>query len=118
MGRDHRFARARPVPGLRGRHRIDPAARDEGRRFACTISCGLGVAILLCGDKVVRPLFARDGVRLPFVWILMGCLGGFEVLGLVGLVIGPVVLTLARELWQQRIRDAAATDATNGVSLA
>jgi predicted PurR-regulated permease PerM len=37
----------------------------------------------------------------------MGCLGGFEVLGLVGLVVGPVVLTLARELWQQRIRDLA-----------
>jgi hypothetical protein len=28
----------------------------------------------------------------------MGCLGGFEVLGLVGLVIGPVALTLAREM--------------------
>ena len=37
----------------------------------------------------------------------MGCLGGFEVLGLVGLVIGPVVLTLLRELWQQSVRDLA-----------
>jgi predicted PurR-regulated permease PerM len=35
--------------------------------------------------------------------ILMGCLGGFEVLGLVGLVIGPVLLTLTRELcWRFR----------------
>jgi len=90
----------------------------KGAASLALISCGLGVAILLCGDKVVRPFFARDGVRMPFVWILMGCLGGFEVLGLVGLVVGPVVLTLARELWQQRVRDAAATDATNGVSLA
>jgi predicted PurR-regulated permease PerM len=37
----------------------------------------------------------------------MGCLGGFEVLGLVGVVIGPVLLTLARELWEQRVRDLA-----------
>ena len=45
-------------------------------------------------------MVARDGIRLRFVWILMGCLGGFEVLGLIGLVLGPVVLTLARELWE------------------
>ena len=90
----------------------------KGAASLALVSFGLGFAILLCGDKVVRPLVARDGVRLPFVWILMGCLGGFEVLGLVGLVVGPVVLTLARELWQQRVRDVAATDETNGVSLA
>jgi predicted PurR-regulated permease PerM len=52
-------------------------------------------------------MVARNGVRLGFVWVLMGCLGGFEALGLVGLVIGPVVLTLLRELWQQNVRDLA-----------
>ena len=31
---------------------------------------------------------------------------------------GPVVLTLAREVWQQRVRDVAAIDEINGVSLA
>lgn len=67
-------------------------------------SLGLGCAVLLCGDKVVRPAVASDGIRLRFVWVLMGCLGGFEVLGLVGLAVGPVVLTLVRELWEQRVR--------------
>ena len=73
----------------------------------------LGCCVLFCGDKVVRPLVARDGVRLPFVWVLMGCLGGFEVLGLIGLVIGPVALTLARELWAQRVRGLAGADVTD-----
>jgi len=72
----------------------------------------LGCLVLFCGDKVLRPLFARDGMRLRFVWILMGCLGGFEALGLVGVVIGPVVLTLVRELWEQRIRDLAVAATT------
>jgi predicted PurR-regulated permease PerM len=47
-------------------------------------------------------MVARNKVSLPFGWFLMGCLGGFEVLGPVGLVVGPVVLTIARELWEQR----------------
>ena len=34
-------------------------------------------------------------------------LGGFEVLGLVGVVIGPVLLALARELWEQHVRELA-----------
>ena len=74
------------------------------------LAFGLGCAVLFVGDKVVRPVVARDGIRLRFVWVLMGCLGGFEVLGLIGLVLGPVVLTLARELWEQRVRDLAVAD--------
>ena len=78
-----------------------------GAGSAALLSFWLGCVVLLCGDKIIRPAVARDGTRLPFVWVLMGCLGGFEVLGLVGLVVGPVVLTLARELWEQRVRDVA-----------
>jgi len=89
----------------------------QGATAAAFTALVLGCAILLAGDKVVRPAVARGGVGLPFVWVLMGCLGGFEVLGLVGLVVGPVVLTLARELWAQRVRDVAVTGATDGVSL-
>jgi len=66
-----------------------------------------GCAVLLCGDKVVRPMVARGGVQQPFVWVLMGCIGGFGVLGLSGLVIGPVVLSLFGELWNQWSREAA-----------
>jgi predicted PurR-regulated permease PerM len=78
-----------------------------GAAGPAVLSFGLGCGILFFGDKIVRPMVARNGVRLGFVWVLMGCLGGFEVLGLVGLVIGPVVLTLLRELWQQNVRDLA-----------
>ena len=84
-----------------------------GAATPALLSFGLGLLVLFCGDKIVRPVIARDGTRLPFVWVLMGCLGGFEVLGLVGLVIGPVVLALARELWEQRVRDLAPPDVTD-----
>jgi predicted PurR-regulated permease PerM len=80
----------------------------QGATTTAVLALALGSAILLAGDKVVRPAVAGAGVSLPFVWVLIGCLGGFEVLGLVGLVVGPVVLALAWELWQQRVRDATA----------
>lgn len=77
----------------------------QGMADAALLSGLLGCAVLLCGDKLVRPMVARGGMRLPFVWVLMGCIGGFGVLGLAGLVIGPVVLTLAAEIWEQRLGD-------------
>ncbi|HJV60678.1 MAG TPA: AI-2E family transporter [Albitalea sp.] len=67
----------------------------------------LGATVLLAGDKLVRPIVVRGGVQLPFVWVLMGCIGGFGALGLAGLVVGPVVLSLAREIWEERRRGAA-----------
>jgi predicted PurR-regulated permease PerM len=85
----------------------------KGAATAALLSFGLGCVILFCGDKIVRPVVAREGTRLSFVWALMGCLGGFEVLGPEGLVIGPVLLTLARELWQQRVHDLARSDVTD-----
>jgi predicted PurR-regulated permease PerM len=79
----------------------------KGAPTTALLSLLLGCAVLLCGDKLVRPMVARGGMRLPFVWVLMGCIGGFSVLGLAGLVIGPVVLTLAQEMWEQREREGA-----------
>jgi predicted PurR-regulated permease PerM len=79
---------------------------------SAVLSLVLGVLVILSGDKIVRPLVAGDGTRLSFVWILMGCLGGFEALGFVGLVIGPVALALTREIWLQRVRGLASEAAS------
>lgn len=77
----------------------------KGAPTTALMSLLLGCVVLLGGDKLVRPMVAQGGMRLPFVWVLMGCIGGFSVLGVAGLVIGPVVLTLAGELWEQRVRE-------------
>lgn len=78
----------------------------QGTPTTALLTLLLGCAVLLCGDKLVRPMVARGGVRLPFVWVLMGCIGGFGALGLAGLAVGPVVLSLCGELWEQRAREA------------
>lgn len=63
-----------------------------------------GVAILFIGDKIVRPILIGDATRLGFVWVLMGTLGGLELLGLIGIFIGPVVLALAGAVLRDRTR--------------
>jgi predicted PurR-regulated permease PerM len=79
----------------------------QGAAATALLVLMLGCAVLLCGDKLVRPMVARGGVRLPFVWVLMGCIGGSSALGLAGLAVGPVVLSLCSELWEQRARNLA-----------
>lgn len=79
----------------------------KGAMTPALLSLALGCAVLLLGDKVLRPMVARGGVRLPFVWVLMGCIGGFSVLGPAGLVIGPLALALAREAWEHPSGTAA-----------
>jgi predicted PurR-regulated permease PerM len=82
---------------------VELAVKGAGAPAASSLV--LGCVVLICGDKVVRPMVARGGMRLPFVWVLMGCIGGFGVLGLAGLVIGPVVLSLAMEMYEQGVRE-------------
>jgi len=79
----------------------------QGASTTALLALMLGCALLLCGDKLVRPMVARGGMRLPFVWVLMSCIGGFSVFGLAGLALGPVVLSLCGELWEQWTREAA-----------
>lgn len=79
---------------------------------ACSIAAGgavtsaLAVLVLGCivhfvGDKIVRPVLVGNAVELGFVWVLMGSLGGLELMGLLGVLVGPIVLALSSSLWRQ-----------------
>lgn len=57
-------------------------------------------------DNVVRPLLIRRGANLPLVLIFAGVIGGLVAFGIIGLFVGPVVLTVAytllvRWVWAQ-----------------
>ena len=78
--------------------------------------CLLGSVVLLVADKIVRPVLVGDKVRLGFVWVLMASLGGLEVLGLLGVLVGPVVLALASSLWREWAKTRARPSAETGAS--
>jgi predicted PurR-regulated permease PerM len=61
----------------------------------------LGTVVLFVADHFVRPAIIGNATKLPFIAVLLGILGGVETLGLIGLFVGPVVMTLFVTLWHE-----------------
>jgi len=65
---------------------------------------GWGTALLVVAliagafDNVVRPLLIKRGADLPLILIFAGVLGGLLAFGIIGLFIGPVVLSVGYTL--------------------
>jgi predicted PurR-regulated permease PerM len=54
--------------------------------------------VVLTMDNVIRPVLIRRGANLPLLLIFTGVIGGLIAFGIVGLFIGPVVLTVTHTL--------------------
>jgi predicted PurR-regulated permease PerM len=76
----------------------------SGRTFGGT---ALLVIALLTGafDNIVRPWLIKRGADLPLVLIFAGVLGGLIAFGIMGLFIGPVILTVAYTLLARWVSD-------------
>ena len=59
-----------------------------------TLCWGL-VVVVVIPDYVIRPRLVRGESGVPSVLTFMSLFGGVEVFGLVGLILGPVIVTLA-----------------------
>jgi predicted PurR-regulated permease PerM len=49
----------------------------------------------------VRPVLIGGATRLPFLWVLLGILGGVETWGLLGLFLGPALMAALMLLWRE-----------------
>ena len=85
----------------------------QGNASAAAAILALGVVVLFVADHFVRPTVIGNATKLPFLAVLLGILGGVETLGLIGLFVGPVVMTLFVTLWheEKRFRHAGTRDA-------
>jgi predicted PurR-regulated permease PerM len=59
-----------------------------------------GSIVLFIADHFVRPAIIGGGARLPFLWVLLGILGGIESFGLVGIFLGPALMAALVSLWR------------------
>ncbi len=69
---------------------------------------GAGIGLLLWGalvvswiDNLVRPLVISGVAKIPFLLVLFGVLGGLAAFGLIGLFVGPVILSILLALWRE-----------------
>jgi predicted PurR-regulated permease PerM len=47
-----------------------------------------------------------EGAKLPFLWVLLGILGGVESFGLVGLFLGPALMAALVAVWRSWVTEA------------
>jgi predicted PurR-regulated permease PerM len=60
-----------------------------------------GSLVVFVADHFARPVLIGGSTRLPFVWVLLGILGGVESFGLLGLFLGPALLAVLITLWRE-----------------
>ena len=66
-----------------------------------------GAVVALVGDYVIQPTLIGGSTRLPFLWALVGTLGGVETFGLVGLFVGPVIMAAVLSLMREWVAKEA-----------
>ena len=60
-----------------------------------------GAVISFVADHAIRPVLIGGATKLPFVWVLLGILGGVTTWGLIGLFLGPVIMAALILLWRE-----------------
>jgi predicted PurR-regulated permease PerM len=70
---------------------------NEGAALALFV---FGVVVVFMVDHFIRPMVIRGATRLPFLWVLLGILGGLETFGLLGLFLGPAIMAALISVWR------------------
>ena len=60
-----------------------------------------GFVVAFLADHLIRPVLIGGATKLPFLWVLLGILGGVEVFGLLGLFLGPAIMAVLILLWRE-----------------
>jgi predicted PurR-regulated permease PerM len=64
----------------------------------------VGCIVLFAADHFVRPVIIGEGAQLPFLWVLLGILGGVEQFGLIGLFLGPALMAALVSVWRSWVQ--------------
>lgn len=73
---------------------------SQGSVGAAIAVAASGLVVLFIADHFVRPMIIGGGARLPFLWVLLGILGGVESFGLVGIFLGPALMAVLMSFWR------------------
>lgn len=79
----------------------------EGTVGAAIAVAAVGIAMLFIADHFVRPAIIGGAARLPFLWVLLGLLGGVETFGLLGIFLGPALMAALVAIWRGWVSEAS-----------
>lgn len=68
------------------------------------------MVVSFVADHFIRPVLIGGTTRLPFIWVLLGILGGISVWGLLGLFVGPALMAALILLWREGTAETPGTD--------
>jgi predicted PurR-regulated permease PerM len=71
-----------------------------GKTLGGVIIFVAGTIVIFIADHFIRPVLIGGQARLPFIWVLLGLLGGLETMGFIGLFLGPAVMAALIALWR------------------
>lgn len=80
-------------------------ALAAGKTLTAITLFALGFVVIFVADHFVRPTLIGGATKLPFLWVLLGILGGVESFGLLGLFVGPAVMAALILLWREWVGD-------------
>ena len=52
-------------------------------------------------DNIIRPALISNSSQAPFALVMFGVLGGLAAFGLIGIFLGPVILTIGSAVWTE-----------------
>jgi predicted PurR-regulated permease PerM len=75
----------------------------EGHEISSIFILVFSFIVIFVADHLIRPALIGGATKLPFLWTLFGILGGVEAWGLLGLFVGPAIMTVSVLLWREWI---------------
>lgn len=80
----------------------------QGSTVGAIVVFSLGMVVTFIADHFVRPALIGGATKLPFLWVLLGILGGVTTWGLLGLFLGPAIMAALMSIWRDWAEPAPA----------
>jgi predicted PurR-regulated permease PerM len=73
----------------------------QSKTTAAIAIVAFGFLVVFVADHFFRPILIGSSTRLPFLWVLLGIFGGLETFGLIGLFLGPAIMSVLMAMWRE-----------------
>jgi predicted PurR-regulated permease PerM len=88
----------------------------QGNMVGAIVILAAGSAVVFVADHFIRPVLIGGAARLPFLWVLLGILGGVETLGFLGLFLGPAIMAALIAMWRESTNTVSEPEAVRAAA--